>query len=148
MQEIPQNHENQWFWWNFIDFHQKYLYFCELGHGNQRKSSISMIFDENQWKSMEIMVFHEMVIFVMELDSGIAVEQCKVPKIYFHEKICFSWQTKTRRASLLTSWRAWEHFGTTQNHQNPWFSKSSSGRAHLLLIYWQKHIDLYFFDEI
>ena len=29
IQEIPQYHENQWFWWNFIDFHQKYLYFCD-----------------------------------------------------------------------------------------------------------------------
>ena len=50
------------------------------------KSSKSMIFGKNQCKSW---FFMRSVIFVMELDSSIAVEQCKVRKIFFHKKTFF-----------------------------------------------------------
>ena len=47
------------------------------------KSSKSMFFDKNQWKSM---IFMESAIFVTELTFGIAAEWYKVPKIHFFIK--------------------------------------------------------------
>ena len=62
------------------------------------------------------------VIFVTELGSGIAVEQCKVPEnIFSQKKHILSCETKTCHTSFVTSWWVCEHLGTTKNHQNPWF---------------------------
>ena len=97
----------------FLHFPLLYSYAKTWDHS---KSSKSMIFGKNQCKSW---FFMRSVIFVMELDSSIAVEQCKVRKNIFHKKMFFSCETKTCHTSFLTLWRVWEHLGTTQNHQNP-----------------------------
>ena len=72
---------------------------------------------------MEINGFHEIRDF---RDGAHLRHSCRAVKsagnIFSQKNIIFSCETKTCHTSFLTLWRVWEHLGTTQNHQNPWFS--------------------------
>ena len=119
-----------------ICFLMKKMIFGTLHHST---AMLKVSFGAKITDFMKIIDFHWFLSKIMDFDDfewselkhfrdGAQLKHsCRVVKNEFFafsqkKNVFFSCETKTCHTSFLTLWRVWEHLGTTQNHQNPWFS--------------------------